>query len=400
MPLSYKKKGAFAMSVITFPEGTYHFNDHPLFDFQLNRVVMWNHGDPAEVQARGGEITDFPSWERVLKELSAQAEARADWAAAAGYLRMAEFFMVPDTPECHAVYDRAREIFYTHFAHLFAEKGGPIYREEVPYEGGVLPCWRVLPDGASKGTILFHGGNDSLLEEFTDALLYLAQGGYTVLAFEGPGQGAALRKSGLTFTPEWEKPVGAVLNHYGADNVTIIGVSLGGELCMRAAAMEPRIRRVVSWSVLPSIYGALMADKPAEIQAKLERWLDENNRDAILDLYAGLAEREPLFRWSIQHSNYAYGTSDVYEYLQKARAFTIEPVAERITQDVLLLSAREDLLVDFALYKQEIDLLKNTRSLEFAAPGRALNGQAHCNMGNTKYMLDLILNWNDRMLER
>ena len=27
---------------------------------------------------------------------------------------------------------------------------------------------------------------------------------------------------------------------------------------------------------------------------------------------------------------------------------------------------------------------------------RALNGQAHCNMGNTKYMLDLILNWNDR----
>ena len=60
--------------------------------------------------------------------------------------------------------------------------------------------------------------------------------------------------------------------------------------------------------------------------------------------------------------------------------------------------SREDLLVDFGLYKQEIDLLKNTRSLEFAVPGRALNGQAHCNMGNTKYMLDLILNWIDRTL--
>ena len=133
--------------------------------------------------------------------------------------------------------------------------------------------------------------------------------------------------------------------------------------------MEPRIRRVVSWSVLPSIYGALMADKPAEIRAEAGALAGTRTTgDAILDLYAGLAEREPLFRWSIQHSNYAYGTSDVYEYLQKARAFTIEPVAERITQDVLLLSAREDLLVDFALYKQEIDLLKNTRSLEFAAP--------------------------------
>ena len=56
------------MSALTFPTGTYHFNDHPLFDFQLNRVVMWNHGNPAEIQARGEEITDFPSWERVLKE--------------------------------------------------------------------------------------------------------------------------------------------------------------------------------------------------------------------------------------------------------------------------------------------------------------------------------------------
>ena len=383
-----------------FLSGSYQFNNSPLYNFQLNRVVLWNHGDLAEVAARGKEITDFASWERVLKELSYQAERRKDWAAAAGYLRMAEFFMVPDTPESRDVYDRAQELFYANFDHLFSPQGGPIHRDEVPYESGTLPCWRITPSGDKRGTILFHGGNDSLLEEFTDLLLYLARGGYEILAFEGPGQGAALRKSGLTFTPEWEKPVGAVLDHYGAEDVTIIGVSLGGELCMRAAAMEPRIRRVVSWSVLPSIYGALMADKPAEIRAKLEHWLDENNRDAILDLYAGLAEREPLFRWSIQHSNYAYGTSDVYEYLQKARAFTIEPVAERITQDVLLLSAREDLLVDFALYKQEIDLLKNTRSLEFAAPGRALNGQAHCNMGNTKYMLDLILNWNDRMLER
>ena len=91
------------MSALTFPTGTYHFNDHPLFDFQLNRVVMWNHGDPAEVQARGGEIPAFPSWERALKELSVQSEAREDSAAAAGYLRMAEFFMVPDTPACPAV---------------------------------------------------------------------------------------------------------------------------------------------------------------------------------------------------------------------------------------------------------------------------------------------------------
>ena len=67
-----------------------------------------------------------------------------------------------------------RDSFYTHFTYLFAEQGGPIHLEEVPYADGVLPCWRIVPADTSKGTILFHGGNDSLLEEFTDALLYLA----------------------------------------------------------------------------------------------------------------------------------------------------------------------------------------------------------------------------------
>lgn len=61
-----------------FLSGSYQFNNSPLYNFQLNRVVLWNHGDPAEVAARGKEITDFASWERVLKELSYQAERRKE----------------------------------------------------------------------------------------------------------------------------------------------------------------------------------------------------------------------------------------------------------------------------------------------------------------------------------
>ena len=142
-----------------------------------------------------------------------------------------------------------------------------------------------------------------------------------------------------------------------------------------------------------------MADKPAEIRTTLEQLLSEKQREKVLALYTGLSEQNPLFRWSIQHANYAYGTADVYEYLQRAKAFTIEPVADRITQDVLLISAREDLMVGFDLYKEEIDLLKSARTLEFAVPGAAIHGQAHCNMGNPQYILDLILNWNNRLLQ-
>ena len=88
----------------------------------------------------------------------------------------------------------------------------------------------------------------------------------------------------------------------------------------------------------------------------MEQLLYGEQPEKVLALYAGLFKQNLLFRWSIQHANYAYGMSDVYEYLQKAKAFTIEPVADQITQDVLLISAREDLLVDFELYKKRLTL--------------------------------------------
>lgn len=39
--------------------------------------------------------------------------------------------------------------------------------------------------------------------------------------FEGPGQGGVMRVQGVHFTHEWEKPVKAVLDHFGLDDVTI-----------------------------------------------------------------------------------------------------------------------------------------------------------------------------------
>ena len=90
--------------------GTWQFHPLPLFDFQLNRLVMWNHGDPEQIKQNAGQITDFKSWAQVLKELSAQAESEKQWACAAGYLRMAEFFMEPGTEETMQVYETAREL--------------------------------------------------------------------------------------------------------------------------------------------------------------------------------------------------------------------------------------------------------------------------------------------------
>ena len=68
---------------------------------------------------------------------------------------------------------------------------------------------------------------------------YIVDAGYEIILFEGPGQGAAHRKSSLYMTHEWEKPTSAVLDYFELTDVTLIGISLGGYLAPRAAAFWP-----------------------------------------------------------------------------------------------------------------------------------------------------------------
>jgi pimeloyl-ACP methyl ester carboxylesterase len=51
-------------------------------------------------------------------------------------------------------------------------------------------------------------------------------------------------------TPEWERPVSAVLDFLMLRAVTLVGISLGGYLALWAAAFEPRIQSVVAYDVV------------------------------------------------------------------------------------------------------------------------------------------------------
>jgi len=53
---------------------------------------------------------------------------------------------------------------------------------------------------------------DSFIEEFYSMASYFAELGYNVIMFEGPGQGAALKKQKLPLNYEWEKAAKAILD--------------------------------------------------------------------------------------------------------------------------------------------------------------------------------------------
>src|SRR5262249_9997298 len=105
----------------------------------------------------------------------------------------------------------------------------------VPYPGGHLPGFRLQAKGKERSTFVFHGGYDSFVEEFYAFLLPLTELGFTVIAFDGPGQGGALRQ-GIYFEHAWATPAKALLDYFELDAVEWLGASCGGYLSIRAAA--------------------------------------------------------------------------------------------------------------------------------------------------------------------
>ncbi len=151
-----------------FKKGTYKFNEDANFNFQLNRVVMWGNGDPDEIKSVAKEITDSPSWVAALSKLADKAEKEGNIEAQIGYLRMSEFFMYDSDPMKLDTYRKAKELFYKHNAERIQENG--IVITDVPYGKDHLPVMSCKAKGDCRGRILLHGGNDSYIEEFFEAL--------------------------------------------------------------------------------------------------------------------------------------------------------------------------------------------------------------------------------------
>jgi hypothetical protein len=167
------------------------------------------------------------------------------------YYRAAEFFLAPDDARRPLVWKKNTGAFYNGLDVL----GVKYERIPVPYGKYHLNAvYYPGPAGSeNKPLLVVVGGYDSTMEELYFSVAAAAnQRGYSVLTYEGPGQGSVLREQGLTFTPEWEKPNGAVLDTFLAKHVTsgkivLIGESMGGYLAPRAAAFDPRITGVVAY---------------------------------------------------------------------------------------------------------------------------------------------------------
>ena len=378
---------------IKFKTGVYKLNDNANFDFQLNRVINWDGARYEDIAEISYKIHNSDDWKRELIALGDKAFAENRIENAIGYYRMSEFFIYDGDSDKKKYYEKATTMFYEYFEDFFKGDNPIVKQYSVPYENVYLPVMYVMPDSKSKGTILLHGGNDSYFEEFFSPMLYLSEKGYEFYIFEGPGQGGVMRLQGKHFTHEWEKPVKAILDYFGLEDVTIIGASLGGYLAPRAAAFDKRIKRVVAWSVFPCFLDVIVGDKPPIVQKLLYALINLKCKPVINAIFNIAAKKEPTIDWGLKHGCYAYEAKDAYGYARKLMLYDLAPVADRITQDILILGANQDLFINYEMVGKEINMLKNVRSLTFRLMTGKEQAQNHCNCGNSKLVFDTICNW-------
>ncbi|HBG1435889.1 alpha/beta hydrolase [Clostridioides difficile] len=377
---------------ISFNKGLYYLNTNANFNFQLNRIIMWDGGRLEDIQKVSSKIVDSESWKTELMYLAQEAEQDGRTENAIAYYRMSEFFMYDGDPDKISVYKKATTLFYNYYSEYFSN--GTVQIFHVPYENITLPVMYAKAQGEVKDVILLHGGNDSYFEEFFFPMLYLASQGFDIYLFEGPGQGGVMRLQGKHFTYQWERPVKTILDYFHLENITIVGASLGGFLAPRAAAFEKRIERVVAWSVFPNFLDIIVGSQPIKMQNLLRLLLKLKTKWLVnFIIKQKMKSGDSIVVWGLKHGMYAYEASTPYEYFQKIKYYQIDSIAKNINQDILILGATQDHFIDYRTVGKEIDLLNNVRSLTFRLMTEAEQASNHCNCGNSKLVLDTISNW-------
>ncbi|MFI4926949.1 MAG: alpha/beta fold hydrolase [Burkholderiales bacterium] len=380
------------MAASSFPTGYHALHPDVDFNFQMNRWYNWI-GEAAaleDMQRIAGRIRDLSDWTREFVALAAAARQQGRTLAAAFYERAANFYMLPGDPDR----SRTRSAFLRDLAEVYGDALSD--RHAVPYDDGrqrgVLPAYRLRhPSPAS--TVVVFGGFDTYIEELVRALLALRDAGYEVIAFDGPGQGGALLDSGLHLTPDWHRPVGAVLDHFGVADAVLVGVSLGGGLVLRAAAREPRISRLVAYDVLDDFYEVVTARAGPRQRGILRHLLTARLDPAVNGIVGRTARSDPSSLWGLQQGMEVTGTGSPAAFLRAARALNTFDVSASVSQDVLILAGAADHYVPVAQCWRQSAALTRARSVTARVFTAAEDAASHCQVGNYGLVLETILGW-------
>lgn len=376
-----------------FPVGIYPLHPDISVNFQMNRFCNWSNDETMrkEMQAASPSIHSYEDLISSFTCLGNQALDRDEKLKAALYFRGAEFFVPEDDMQKHELRNRFIALNNTYYGITKDQQ----YR--IPYGSGYLSAYRFTPP-SPKGTIVVCNGFDGYIEEFMRMFLVFRDAGYDTIAFDGPGQGTVLEECGMPMTQEWEKPIHTLFDYFNLNDVTLIGLSLGGCLALRAAAYEKRVKRVIALDVLADFFEVLLRQMDDLVREKLRHAVLLGKRLEINTAANIMMKKSLIFEWGFKQGMHVMGSDSPYDFLHKSLAYNTTEISPLITQDVLLLAGQDDHYVPIEQLSAQITTLTNVHSLTARMFTAKENAGNHCQLGNMGLAVEVILDWISQMI--
>ena len=361
------------------------------FDFQINRVLTYGEKacDEEQVISALANVENIDEWYEVWISIAKEAINSDKHLHAAYYYRSAELFLKHNDPRKEPVFRKCLDEFNLGFA----QNDISFERYEIPYENGYMKCFKM--DAADpKETLLVCGGYDSFIEEFVLQVNDFVNKGYSVILFEGPGQGECINQ-GIYFTDAFHKATSKVIDFFDLKSCAFIGISWGGYFALESAANEPRISKVVAYDVLDDGLEVMTNVYPSPIKQIIRALIKGKHEKAVNFLCSRIGKKSVIADWMLAQGMYITGSSTPYEMYLKLKKHNLRDQLQNIKQDVLLLAGEKDHYVPRDQFERCRNGITNAHSITARMFLESEGGHQHCQIGNHKIATSYIMDWID-----
>jgi len=269
----------------------------------------------------------------------------------------------------------------------------------IPYgEGALYGRVTYAPRTDRAPFIVLHQGLHAWPEDTMWVIDGALERGYHVLSFHGPGQGASLRLHGHAYRPDWEVPVGRVLDFAERDprldmsRAILMGLSFGGYLAARAAAYEPRVHTLVA---NPGVvdWGACMMRHFAAIPGLMS--LHAQGPAAFDRVIDAVSVTMPDARWYFDDATWKHGVRTPHELIDELRKYqNVKGVSKTRCKTLIMDGSGEDATPGES--RRLYDMLRCDKHMMLFDATTA--SQMHCQGGNQTLARAWMFDWLDEQV--